>query len=179
MSTPTLIFLIAVMFVGLPAALKVSGKPSIRIRNATAFAIVAMWLFGRLVYALTGEWLPLQAMVIQDMVVVATIFAKQDWRDLWPYRTMKAQLAAMWLERSPWDRAVLALFAPTWLFYAPVLSPILQFWTLWSIGLTQMMLAGWEAFHLWQRADGQRFRADARGPSPPLTFAPVRSGSYG
>lgn len=178
MSAPTLLYFLAVLFVGMPAALRVTGH-KVRVRNATALAFVLMWLFGRAVYAATGEWLPVQAMVFQDIVIVATIFAKDDWCDLWPYRSMKAQLAALWLERSPWDRAILALFVPAWLLYFPILSPIPQFWTLWGIGLAQLMLSGAEAFHLWLRTDGHRFRADARGRSPPLLFAPVRSGSHG
>lgn len=179
MSTPAAIFFLCVLVVGLPASLRVHGF-SVRVRNATALAIVATWLFGQLIYALTGEWLPLQAMVLQDMVVVATMFAKQDWQDCSPYPTLRRQIVCFWLERSPWDRAILALFAPAWLLYAPILDPLTQFWTLWSIGLAQLMLAGAEAFHLWQKTKANSSRADAQGPPPRLDFyAPAREWGYG
>lgn len=179
MSTPTLIFFLAVIAC-LPAAIRVTGRPSIRVRNATALALIVMWLFSRLVWALTGEWLPLKAMVIQDMVVIATVFAKRDWQDCAPYVDLRRQFAAMWLERSPWDRAILALYAPTWLLYAPVAAPIIQFWALWGIGLAQLALAGHEALSLWLRDNGQSTRADAPGRPPPRTFfAPVGSEVYG
>lgn len=177
MSVPTFIYCIAVIAC-LPAAIRVGGRPFVR--NATAFALIAMWLFGRAVWWLTGEWLPLQAMIVQDLVVIATIYARHDWQDCSPYRDMRCQFAALWLERSPWDRAILALYAPTWLLYAPVAAPIVQFWALWGIGLAQLALAGHEALFIWLRDNGQTTRADAPGTPPPRSlFAPVTGESYG
>lgn len=125
--------------------------------------MVAMWLFGRLVWELTGEWLPVKAMVVQDMFVIAAMFLKDDWRTC-PYRNMPHQLACLWLERTPWDKRILALFPLAWLFYAPVVEPQLQFWVLWGIGLAQLALAGHEALHLWQRANGHELRAHNESP---------------
>lgn len=183
MSIPTLIYFLAVIAV-LPAAIRVSGRPFVR--NATAFALVAMWLFSRLVWALTGEYLPLEAMFIQDMVVIGAMFVKTEWVAC-PYRSRWHQFACIWIERSPWDKAILAIFPVAWLLYAsaPVafiapsvrlLFPAatdgqIQFWILWSLSLGQLILAGLEGFHL--AGNGQTLRAADERP-PGLGFTAWR-----
>ncbi len=158
MSTASALYFAAILLIGVPAAFRLNG----RIRNATAFAMVAMWLFGRVVYWLTGEWMPLQAMVLQDMVVIAAMFVKEDWRDCSPYTNLRYQFCALWNERSPWDRAILALFPVAWIFYFPVVDGQKQFWTLWGLGLLQLIAAGLEALTLWQAKRGANpFRADS------------------
>lgn len=181
MSAETSIYFLAVLLIGMPSALLVQVVPRvrIRIRNATALAMVATWLFGQLVWALTNEWLPVRAMILSDMIVIAAVFAKHDWQDCSPYRNMGQQFAALWCERSPWDRAIIGLFVPAWLLYAPILPPTPQFWALWGIGLAQLALAGHEALYLWQRAAGQMSRADAPGKPPGSFFAPAREWGYG
>lgn len=144
--------------------------PRFGIGNATALAMVAMWLAGRALYLLTGLGTPLGAMLLQDMVVIAAIYVKPDWQDCFPYRTFSQQLRAAWLERSPWDRAILALFPLAWLFYLPVAAPRTTYWTLYGIGLAQLALAGWEALHLSRGRMANKSRADDAGP-PGLTFA--------
>lgn len=169
MSTPTFIVFLAMLFIGVPSALRLTGL-KVRVRNATALAIMAMWFVGQAIYASSGECMPLAAMLLQDMVVIVAIFTKPDWRDCSPYRTFRQQLRGAWLERSPWDRAIIALFPLAWLFYAPVVDAWLQYWTLYGIGLAQLMLAGWEALTPLLRTIGQSPRADDERP-PGLRFA--------
>lgn len=167
MSAPTFLYLLAVIAV-LPAAIRVTGRPSIHVRNATALALVATWLFSRIVWFLTGEWLPLQAMFVEDMVVIGAMFTKEDWYSC-PYKNGWHQLACLWLERTPWDKAILAIFPVAWLLYTPVLEPTLQFWVLWSLSLGQLILAGLEGFHLHLAGNGQTLRAADERP-PGLEF---------
>lgn len=176
MSLSTFIVFLAILFVGVPAALRVTGH-KVRIRNATALAMVAMWLVGQAIYLATGETMPLGAMFLQDMVVIMAIYAKPDWQDCFPYRTFRQQIRAAWLERSPWDRGILALFPLAWLFYAPIVGAQLQYWTLYGIGLAQLMLAGQEAFPLLRGRMAKKSRAEDAGP-PGLTFAAWERG-YG
>jgi hypothetical protein len=171
-STPTFLYFLTVLFVGMPAALRVTGF-RVRVRNSTAFAMVAMWLFGQFIWWLTGEWLPVQAMILQDAAVIAAMFVKDDWCTC-PYRNGWHQLACLWIERTPWDKAILVLFPSAWLFYFPVTTPTNQFWTLWGIGLAQLALAGLEALHEGRGTVGQPSRADAPGKFPGILFAPVK-----
>ncbi len=177
MSVETTIYFLALLFVGVPAALRVSVEPvRIRVRNPTALAMVATWIAGRAVYAATGEWLPLKAMVLFDWAVIVAILSKKDWRICSPHGGWQYLICFLWHERSPCDRAILALFPMVWLFYAPVVDSRTQYWVLWSLSMAQLALAGLEPLQSWLGAMAKTSRADAKGRPPPgLTFhAPVR-----
>lgn len=161
----------AIIACGVTAAIRVQGF-RVRVGNITALAMVAMWFLGRLIYALTGEGTPIRFMLVQDAAVIASMFIKNEWVDC-PYRSLTHQLACLWHERTPWDKAILALFPVAWFFYARVLNPSHQYWTLWGIGLLQLALAGLEAIHFRQRAKAKSLHADAPGQPPGTLFAPV------
>lgn len=176
MSPEELIYFAAIMLIGVPAAFRLDG-----IRNPTALAMVATWFVGRAVYVLSGDGMPIKAMVLFDWAVIVTIFAKKDWRICAPHSGLEYLACFVWHERSPCDRAIIAMFPVVWLFYAPVAGPITQFWVLYLLGLAQLMLAGFEALQHWLGAMAKQSRADAKGRSPPgLNFhAPVRETGFG
>lgn len=183
MSAPTLIYFIAIIAV-LPAAIRVTGRPSIHVRNPVALAMIVMWLFSRFIWWKTGQWLPIQAMLIQDMAVIGAMFVKDDWITC-PYRNSWHQIRCLWHERTPWDKGILAIFPVAWLFYisasAAFIGPavrllipaatdgVIQFWVLWSLSLAQLTLAGLEGFHPFAAGNGQTLRADDERP-PGLGF---------
>jgi hypothetical protein len=104
-------------------------------------------------------------MVLADFAVLTVIYSKDDWRDCSPYSGLRHQLCALWLERSPWDRAIIALFPVVWLLYFPIVNPFTQYWMLWSLGLIQLMLAGREALDPW--LERRKRRAVSVEPPPP------------
>ena len=150
------------------------------LRNATAVAMVATWFVCRLLYSMTQPTPDEQLVmaVLSDCVVIAAMFVKEDWVTC-PYQTRWHQLACLWLERTPWDKTILALFPVAWLFYFPILSPQSQYWTLYGIGLTQLALASREAYRQWQVTKANSSRADAPEEPPRSLFAPVRGEAYG
>lgn len=178
MSTSTFIVFLAILFVGVPASLRVTGL-KVRVRNPVALTMVATWLAGQAVYFATGESMPIKAMVLFDSAVISAMFVKDDWISC-PYDNWRHQLACLWHERTPWDKGILALFPLAWLFYTPLVGGDFQYWTLWGIGLVQLALAGQEALHHWQRARGHAPRVDARGDDPPRSlFAPALGEAHG
>lgn len=174
MSPLEAIYFAAILLIGVPAAFRLSG----RVRNPVAFVMVASWVFCRILYAITGEGMPIQAMVLSDCAVIAAMFVKEDWQPC-GYETLGRQFCAIWWERTPWDRAILCLFPVVWLFYAPIVGAQLQYWVLWSISLAQLMLAGLESLTLAQGLSANKSRADAPERPPPRLFATVREGVYG
>lgn len=140
-----LLFLLAVLFIGLPAGLKGWRHP--RVRNLTALALSASWVASEAVYYITGDGMALRTMFLSDVAVIAAIYCKPEWRQWHPYRSLADQFAALWYERSPWDRAVLAVFPAAWLFYVLPMADFTRYWTLYGLALAQLLLAGWEAFN--------------------------------
>ncbi len=174
MSLAELIYIAAIVLIGGPASFRVAGwsgfVPALRVRNPVAFAMVATWFACRLLYWGTGQGMVPEVMAVSDMFVIAAMFVKDDWRCC-PYRNRWHQIACLWLERTPWDRGILALFPVAWWLYTPVLPPLVQYWVLWGIGLAQLALAGLEGLHSWQRSNGQTPRAAAPGEPPGFRFA--------
>lgn len=132
MSNAELIYAAVVVFIGLPAMLK----------NWTAAALVLCYCFMQGSYYGIGIVYPPIVGVLADLTVIALIYAKQPAHDLWPYRGRKYWLAAWWLERSFWDRVILALFPVGWIFYAFARDP---WWPLYWVSLAQLLAAGYEA----------------------------------
>lgn len=186
MSPEEAFYFAAIVLVGLPAAFRLSFvwdsrgllvtvlrlAGSIRVRNPVALAMVATWFACRLLWSITGECPP-QALVISDMVVIASTFVKDDWAES-AYRGKRHMIACLlWFERTPWDRVILALFPVAWLLYGPVLTRF-EYWTLYGIGLAQLAIAGWEGVHNWQRTKANSSHADAPGDFSGMMFAPVQ-----
>lgn len=147
MTLPEVAFASIVLLVGIPAAVRfVRWRP--RVRNLTAFALVLSWCFGQGIWLVTGNNLPISAYVIADIFVLAAIFCKADWQQYWPYEGWKAQLLALWYERSPWDRAVIAIFPVMWCVYALPLGEWTKWALLWWLSAAQFFFAGGEAIHL-------------------------------
>lgn len=185
MSAEELIYFAAILFVAATAALRFTAIARFPWRrpqagNPTALAMVITWAICRLLYWWSGEAMPLQASVLSDVAVVAAIYCKREWRRC-SYETIRLQMAALWRERSPWDRAILTLFPLVWLFYAPVVDPQTQYWTLWSLSMAQLALAWLEPLYDRRGLSANMPRADAaERPPPRLDFrAPVRGRSYG
>jgi hypothetical protein len=170
-STASLLYILAILFIGMPAALRITGL-RVRVRNPVALVMVGSWLFCRALYEATGEGMPLEGMIVSDMAVIAAMFMKDDWETV-AYCDLRCQLAALWRERTPWDRAILAIFPLAWALYLPLLQPVPQFWALWTLSMAQLALAGIEPLSQWLRVNGQTSRADAPGEPPGLMFAPV------
>jgi hypothetical protein len=176
MTFPEAFYFAMIVCVGVPSAFRLNA----RVRNPTALAMVATWFACRMSYEASGETMPRRALVLSDIAVVTTIYCKQVWRTC-SYATLRLQLVALWFERSPWDRAILAIFPFVWLFYAPILEPKPQYWVLWSLSLAQLMLAGAEALHLHRGQMAIKSRADAPERPPPRQdfYAPAAGGGYG
>lgn len=147
MSLEAAFFLGVVLCVGLPAGITLGG----RLRNLTALALSLSWFAGYGFYLATGEGMSGTFLWLVDVTVIAAIFAKDEWAICAPYAGLRHQLRATWWERSPWDRAVLAIFPVAWIFYVLPISPFAEYWALYYLALAQFALAGWESLHPWLR----------------------------
>lgn len=150
MSNAELIYAAAVVLIGLPAAL----------RNWTAAALVLAYVFMQGSYYGLGLVYPPIVSFLTDLTVIAMIYVKPPARDLWPYENRRQQLAALWLERSFWDRLIITLFPVGWIFYAFATAP---WWALYWISLAQLIPAGMEAFETHSTRTAKR----ASAPDPP------------
>lgn len=134
--------------------------------NLTAGALVMAWIFGQVVYLITGNDLPVEYYAYPDIFVIAVIFAKPEWCNLRPYRSAWHQLQCIILERSPADRIVLLIFPVMWVLYAAAVHPFYKWWSLYFLCIAQLLAAGWESFILYRRdAD-----AVVRKPETPGTL---------
>lgn len=172
MSRSELLYWLAVLCVGLPSAFTLIG----RLRNVTALALSASWIASEAVYYLTGEGMAFRTMFIADLTVIAVIYCKAEWREWQPYRSLRDQFAALWYERSPWDRTVIAIFPVAWIFYLRPLDPFYEYWTLWSLALTQLLLAGWEALNPWL---AEHMAKLLRAETTDISGLQRRGGAYG
>lgn len=170
MSPLEAVYVAAIFFVGLPSAIRLKGFIP-HVRNPVAFAMVATWFGCRLLYSMAHPTKDEQliATVLSDCVVIAAMFVKEDWR--WcPYQNGWHQLACLWHERTPWDKAILCIFPVVWIFYAPLLDDFWQYLVLWSLSMAQLALAGWEGFQPIAAGNGQTPRAaDDRPPGLEFT----------
>ncbi len=149
MSNAELIYAAVIVLVGLPAALK----------NWTAAALVLSYAFMQGSFYGLGIVYPVSVSVLADMTVIALILCKAPVRDLWPFSGWKAWAAAFfWLERSFWDRIVLALFPVGWCFYAFAAQP---WWPLYWCSLAQLLAASYEALETFHST-----RTAKRAPAP-------------
>lgn len=159
MSNAELVYGAVVLFVGVPAARW----------NFTAAALVLVYAFMTISYYAFHAVYSTGFCVLADITVMAVIYAKQPARDLFPYEGWRDQLAALWLEKSFWDRIVLALFPVGWIFYAFAASP---WWPLYWISLAQLLAAGLESLETYRNT---RTAKRASAPDPPgFLFSPGR-----
>lgn len=160
MSNAELIYAAVVVFIGLPAAL----------RNWTAAALVLSYAF------MQGSWYgfhlayPVSVSVLADVTVIMMIYAKQPACDLYPYRSRREQLAAFWLERSFWDRLIIAMFPVGWVFYLSS-SP---WWPLYWVSLAQLLAAALEAFEKYRSTRTAKRASAPDHPSSGFLYAPGR-----
>lgn len=159
MSPAELLYAAVVVLVGLPAAF----------RNWTAAALVLSYVFMQGSYYGLGIVYPPIVSFLVDLTVIAVIYAKWPCCDLFPYRTLRAQFMACWLERSFWDRVVLVLFPVGWACYAWSADP---WWSLYWISLAQLLAAGMEAFETYRSRTAKRVTA----PDPPGSLFMYRRG---
>lgn len=169
MSPLEAIYVVAIFFVGVPSAMRLRGIIP-HVRNPVAFAMVATWIACRLLYSFAHPSRDelLAATILSDCMVIAAMFVKEDWITC-GYKNRWHQLACMWHERTPWDRAILAIFPVAWVFYAPILNDYYQYRVLWGLSMAQLALAGWESLHLMFAGNGQTPRAADERP-PGLRF---------
>lgn len=132
-----------VLLVGFPAAS----------RNLTAAALVGAYLLVQGAWA-AGVVFDYGMMFMVDITVVAFICCKtinacpkEDFTSIWH------QLRCCWTYHTPWDRAILAVFAfGVWPAYVANIGEFARWWILWVLAVTQFLLAGAESFLIWRRA---------------------------
>ncbi len=161
------VLLLAVAVLSIPAAL----------RNFTALALIVSYT----VYQ--GGWLlthsafdPLLCIVI-DATVIGAMLCKDPAHDCLPYRDWRHQFRSVWLERSFWDRIVIAAFPLMWLSYF-ALPGYLQWHSLYWLTMAQFVAANGEALHFYLRnrsAKSGETRPDFTG----MRFIALGGGGYG
>lgn len=138
--TPEVIIAFAVvLFVGMPSMLK----------NWTAVGLVASFLTVQVIWWATRQ-APLEVLIVCDFIVVTVIFLKGAFLDELPGRGL-GKVWAAFAELSRADKIILGLFLPCWATWAIDLTPAQQYWTLWTLGIGQFLIAGAEAFGTWRR----------------------------
>lgn len=140
MSTPEAIFLAVVMSVGLASAFY----------NTTSAGLVASYFLSYLAYKITGEGMPIPAMLLADYLVIVLIAAKPDAHEC-PYTTRLAQFCALWGERTREDKIILGIFPFVWFLYFVEIAAFYRWWALWWLALFQFLIAGWEGYSVWQQ----------------------------
>ena len=134
MTIQEIILLTVVAVVGLPSAWK----------NPTAAALCLSFIFAKILYLATGDGLAVQYYLLPDIFVLGVIFCKPDYHNYELCGGDLHQLKCMWLERSPSDRCVMAIFPLVWLSYAAPVSPYLQWHSLWALAILQFLFASAE-----------------------------------
>lgn len=100
-------------------------------KKATAGALAVAWLFGEVVYQITGDSLAVQFYLYPDIFVLAVIFAQA-----------RQSLA---------DWAVVALYPAAWTFYVADIDPSSKWWALYYITLAQLLIAAADSFLAYRR----------------------------
>lgn len=132
MTAPHIIMWAVVGCVGFPAA----------VRNPTALGLVCAWLAGEITWLLSGNNLPIPVYVVADCMVIGLMYGKAIRRACsWQTRVFR-----LWTDLTPWDRAILALYAlAVWPIYGSSLHPFYAWYALWGLTIAQFLLAGAEA----------------------------------
>lgn len=140
MTWPQIVMWLVVAGIGVPAAAY----------NRTALALVLSWALAEVVWRVTEDPLPIFLYILCDYAVLLVIFIKPERVDCFPYRTLRDQIKALWIERHIGDRYVLMIFPLMWITYVAPVSDYYRWWTLWGLVIAQFVAAGWEAFITWR-----------------------------
>lgn len=168
--TPLEALLLAVAVMTIPAAT----------RNFTALALVVWYAVYEIGWQLTHrEFHPFLCVII-DATVIAAIYCKEPAHECWPYHDRWHQFRALWLERSLWDRIVIAVFPLMWLCYAlrPSMSEGLYWHSLYWLTMAQFVAANCEALHFYLR-DRSAKSGETRPDLTGMRFIAVVGGGYG
>lgn len=172
MSWPEILMWAVVLCIGLPSVA----------RNITSLGLVISWAAGQMTWMLTGDNLPIAVYVAMDAFVITIIYIKAAAYDCYPYSSLVDQLCAFWLEKSWWDRIVLAIFPVMWALYAAPISDFHRWWALWMLVIVQFLVSGSEALenHRSRRAANADGMDSPDNPSSGVAFALARvRRSYG
>lgn len=177
MSQSELIFLAVVVVVALASAW----------RNLTAAAMVAVYAGVQGSYYATGETLAVRELLGLDMAVIAAIYCKPERPDPWcrepdlvRFRSTWRHVAAFWLEKSVWDRIVLAIFPAVWTVYVTAPTDRFQWWMLYFLSLAQLIAAGIEPFaHNLSPREAKRGHPETPDLPPGAEYAIAGMRGYG
>ncbi len=104
-------------------------------RNPTALALL-------LAFAASERGLPTEFYIYPDVITIAVIFCKPDYRPCPDYSTVWHQLLCILTERSPSDRIVLLTMPAAWYLYVTAIDPYYQWWGLYWLAMAQFAAAG-------------------------------------
>ena len=152
MTLQEIILIAVVAVVGIPSAW----------RNPTAAALVLAWIAVKMLYLVTGDGLAVEWYMYPDVAVLAVIYCKPAWQPCDYYRSLWHQFACAVLERSPSDRAVMAIFPLMWVAYFVPIDPFVQWHLLWAGAILQFLFASAEPL-----ADFFHSRRDAEAANSP------------
>jgi hypothetical protein len=146
-------------------------------RNFTALALVASYAVYQSGWLLTQRAFDPLLCVVIDATVIAAIYCKDPAHDCWPYRDWRHQLGSAWLEKSLWDRIVIAVFPLMWAAYFLPLPAYLEWHSLYWLTMAQFVAANGEALHLLHNrsAKSGETRPDITG----MRFIALGGGGYG
>lgn len=147
-------------------------------RNFTALALVCSYAVYQGGWLLTHQAFHPLLCVIIDLTVIGAMLCKEPAHDCWPYRDWRHQFCSIWLERSTWDRIVIAAFPLMWICYLAPLPPYLEWHSLYWLTMAQFVAANGEALHFYLRnrsAKSGETRPDFTG----MRFIAVGGGGYG
>jgi hypothetical protein len=131
--------------------------------NATAGALfVAYWVVMGAYWG-WGIVFPTSVGFLFDVTVLAVIYCKRPAFECFPYHSLPDQFCSLWLERSYWDRLVIALFPISWLTYVVPFGNA-AWWILYIVALGQYLAAGAETLQAYLST---RTAKRASPPDPP------------
>ncbi len=166
MTTSEIITFAVVLLVGMPSAFRVwiRGGLRVSILNATALGLIASFLIVQATWW-TVHAAPLELFILCDFIVITVIFLKGPPIERVPATGLLNLARACWVELSRSDKIIAASFVPCWASYAVIMGDTPRYWILWTIGLSQFILAGAEAFGTWRRG-----RASASSKAHPADW---------
>jgi hypothetical protein len=139
--------------------------------NATGVALAVQYFAVRGYFWASGAEVPLRWQFLADLTVLAVIYCKRPARDCFPYRGLAHQLCALWIERSLWDRIVIACFLGMWAAYSLPLSPYHLWWSLFWLASAQYAAAGIEGLDAYLTA---RTAKAGKSPDPSAGSSELR-----
>lgn len=138
-------------------------------RNFTALGLLLAYFFVLIAGLASAEPIPLIAVWLCDMTVLAMIYMKPPAHDCYPYKGWLLMLrCVLWTERSWPDRVIIASFiAGVWPTYW-LLTGAVYWWALYWLAVLQYLAASLEAFLSWRSAKASPVEADEPSSSASL-----------